>query len=704
MKFKVSTIVVLFLFISPVHARVGETKLSTSNKAGQIVIYVSASGSDRSDGSVKYPLKSVYAAQAKVRAAKKKGNQDICVILRGGTYIIDSTIFFGPEDSGSDEHPVIWKAYEGETPVLSGGIATGSWQRGDNGIWQTKLERNEKLRQLYVNDKPSKLSQYKKKVKGQGGYGKYLVTGVEPWALRQGEGADGIMVNKSDMPVIAHPEDLELRTQTTWTMNRVCVRGVKEEGHQLALLLQQPFGVISQSLGYGTAFDPTGDFHLFNAREFITEPGEFYFDRFEKILYYKPKEDEDMMTAKVIVPIVESLIQIQGKDLQTHVSNLQFKGLTFAYTSWQLMRVGDSYGGCGIQANCLTVKFGSGDWHSDLYQTTDLPAAAVEVNSADHIVFERNIFKMAGSMGISFENDVVSSRIEGNVFHFIGGTAINIGNAQQIYIGKQNGDNEGFGPYNIDNNRDKFSEKEEGLCRNVLIANNLIRETGIEHQPSVALMAYFGDGLNITHNDISYAPYTGINLGWGWGVFNDTRDGSKIKPQMSLRNNSVTCNRIGHVLQTLHDGGGIYLLDRQVPYAKDSVNQQYTSVCDNYFYDFGGLTRAAIHPDNGTQYFIFKGNVFNHIPWSLIKVSDYAGKGHYRVEDNYSNTQLYFTEGNYQFAPFTVIKGNVDVEDENWPEEAKKIIDNSGLEERYNDLNRKIDPPTAGAVEKVKIL
>ena len=298
-KLNISAIVALCLFIPLVHARDGETKLSTSTKAGQIVINVSPSGSDRSDGSIKRPLKSIIAAQASVRSAKKKGYQDICVILHVGTYKIENTIFFGPEDSGIDEHPVVWKTYEGETPVISGGIGTRSWQKGDNGIWQTKLERTEKLRQLYINDKPAKLSQYKKQVKGQGGYGKYLVKGDEPWAFRQGEGVDGILVNKSDMPVIAHPEDLEMRTQTTWTMNRVCVRGIKEEG----------------------------------------------------------------------------------------------------------------------------------------------------------------------------------------------------------------------------------------LCCDISIANNLIRETGIEHQPSVALMAYFGDGLTITHNDIAFAPYTGINLGWGWGVFNSPQEGSKIKPR-----------------------------------------------------------------------------------------------------------------------------------------------------------------------------
>ena len=591
---------------------------------------------------------------------------------------------------GKEGHPIVWKAFGEEQPVLNGGIEVGGWKEGENGIWQAKLDRTEKLRQLYVNDRPATLSQYKKNVKGQGGYGKFAVKGDEPWAYHAGEEIDGILVNKSDMPAVAHPEDLEILSQTTWTTNRLCVREMKDERNQWALLLSQPFAAISQAFGSGTAFSSKADCILFNAKEFLTDSGEFYYDRSTNTLYYKPRDGEDMLTAKIIVPQIESLIQIRGKDLQTHVSNLQFEGLTFAYTSWQLMRVDDSYGACGSQSNCLSIKYGEKDWHDNLYQSTDLPVAVVEVNSADHIVFERNIFKLNGSMSLNFENDVVASRIEGNVFQYIGGVAINIGHSQHVYIGKQNGDNEGFGPYHIDNSRDKWTEQVEGLCTDVLVGNNLIRETGVEHKPSVVIMIYFGHGINITHNDIAFAPYSGIDLGWGWEEWNGTNKRSKGKPSLSLRNNSITCNKIGHVLQTLHDGGGIYLLGRQSAFIKDTTRQLWTPVCNNYLYDFGGVTRAGIHPDNGAEYFLFRNNVFNHLPWSLIKVSDYGLKGHFRVENNYSNTALYFTEGNNMYAPYTVIKDNVDVENDEWPEEAKKIMEESGLEVKYRDLFQKI--------------
>lgn len=656
----------------------------------QTLLYVSPAGNDRWDGSINHPLQNISAAQAKIRSLKKKGIQDITILLRGGNYPISKTLIFGPEDSGKEGHPIIWKAYEGEIPVLTGGIEVGNWQKGENGIWQTKLERSEKLRQLYVNDRPATLSQYKKKVKGLGGYGKFRVKGDEPWAYRSGEEIDGVLVNKSEMPAVAHPEDLEILAQTTWTTSRLCIRAIEEKDDKLALLFAQPFGAISQSMGSGTALSTKANFTLYNAREFITDPGEFCFDRSSKTLYYQPHEGENMVTTKVIVPQNESFIQIMGKDLQTHVSNLQFEGLTFAYTAWQLMRVENSYGACGSQTNCLTVKYGEKNWHDDLYQTTALPVAVVEVNSADHIVFERNIFKLNGSMSINFENDVVSSRIEGNAFQYIGGVAINVGHPQHVYIGKQNGDNEGFGPYHIDNSHDKWTEQVEGLCKNVSISNNLIRETGIEHKPSVVIMVYWGHGINITHNDIEFAPYSGISLGWGWEEWNGRIERSKGKPSLSLRDNSVTGNKIGHVLQTLHDGGGIYLLGRQSAFVKDSSLQKWTPICNNYLYDFGGVTRAGVHTDNGAEYFLCCNNVFNHLPWSLIKASEYGQKGHIRVEGNFANTALYFTEGNHMYAPYTVIKDNVDVENDEWPEEAKKVMDESGLEPKYRDLFTKV--------------
>ena len=115
-----------------------------------------------------------------------------------------------------------------------------------------------------------------------------------------------------------------------------------------------------------------------------------------------------------------------------------------------------------------------------------------------------------------------------------------------------------------------------------------------------------------------------------------------------------------------------------------------TPVCNNYLYDFGEVTRAGIRPDNGAEYFLFRNNVFNHLPWSLIKVSNYGLKGHCIIESNYANTALYFTEGNKMYPPDTVIKDNVDIENDERPEEAKKVMDESSLEQKYRDLFTKV--------------
>jgi hypothetical protein len=425
---------------------------------------------------------------------------------------------------------------------------------------------------------------------------------------------------------------------------------------------------------------------VFNAREFLTEPGEFYYDRTGQTLYYKPRAGEQMDHVEVIAPVVETLVSIEGINLTRHVSYVRFDGITFCDTAWQMMHIGNSYGAVGIQSCALTVKFGSPNWHDNAYQTTDVPVAAVEVNSADHIDFTGDVFKLIGAVGLNMENDVHSSLVEGNVFLDIGSCSINVGHPQHVYIGRQNGFNGGRGPYHIDNRHAKWNETVEGRCTGIEIANNLIRRTGIEHPPSVALSVFYGHGISIDHNDVRYAPYSGIALGWGWEEFDGDHPRSIGKPSLSLEDNAIRGNRITDMLQTLEDGGGIYLLGTSEPVASDPSRQKWTDISGNYIYGFGANARSAIHPDNGTHYFDFHDNVFENMNWSLIKVSDFADKGDFRIERNYSNTALYWTEANLPIAPRTTITDNVQISGDDWPPEAKKIIDDSGLQPAYRGL------------------
>ena len=610
----------------------------------------------------------------------EKAHKKDRILLHGGKYPLEKTLVIGIGKSG-----ITWSSCPGENAVISGGIPIKGWIPFKNGIWAAPFKSDNKVRQLSVNGKPARMAKNAVTIKGQG-YGTFRIKGDEEWALRPGQGRDGIRFPGKGLKNIKAPEDLEIRSRSTWVTNRVCTRGMLTDDSSCILLMEQPMASILQNHLWGTAFKPDSQLELYNALEFLDEPGEFYHDRRDNTLYYMPLPGEDMDKAEAYVPLLETLVSIEGKNRKTHVENVRFEGITFECAAWHLMKIGNSYGEGGVQSCCFTTKFGSPDWHDSMYQVSDLPAAAIEIRSAEGISFSGNIFRGLSSIGINIENDAEDITIEGNLFSYIGACAVNIGHPHHVYIGRQNGRNEGNGPYHIDNSGDKWDEKEEGLCSRIKISNNLIRHTGTENPSNVAISAIFGHHIEIAHNDIRYAPYTGISLGWAWQVFDGQDQRFPDKPTLSLRYNTVHHNRIGNVLQEMRDGGGIYLLAAQVPIAEKNKKQEWTEIYGNYLYDFGGPGRAGIHPDNGSRFVHFHDNVFKHIPWSLIKVSNYARKSDYHIENNYSDTPLYWSELSLPYAPDTRIHNNTRVEDGHWPEAAESIMKSSGLETEFKYL------------------
>ena len=87
---------------------------------------------------------------AKARDTARAGDR---IILHGGTYRLDETLVIGPQHSG-----VTWMAFKNEKPVISGGVLVTGWTPDTNGVWKAKLNRKEKLRQLYVNGSPARMA------------------------------------------------------------------------------------------------------------------------------------------------------------------------------------------------------------------------------------------------------------------------------------------------------------------------------------------------------------------------------------------------------------------------------------------------------------------------------------------------------------------------------------------------------------------
>ena len=118
----------------------------------EISFYVSPAGNDGNPGTLAAPFATLPRAQQAVAAIRADMHKDISVYLRGGTYPLTSTLALGDGDSGSNGYYVNYRAYNGEAPVISGGVAITGWTPYDSvkNIWRAPAPSLQ-TRQLYVN-------------------------------------------------------------------------------------------------------------------------------------------------------------------------------------------------------------------------------------------------------------------------------------------------------------------------------------------------------------------------------------------------------------------------------------------------------------------------------------------------------------------------------------------------------------------------
>lgn len=128
-------------------------------RAADTTFYVAITGNDSWNGlSPTYtggdngPFASLAKAQAAVETLAR--TQAVTVEVRGGTYYLPlsptnpGTLIFGAADSGSSTYPILWEAYQKETPIVSGGVAIGSgglnltWQNVSGNLWKVQLPAN----------------------------------------------------------------------------------------------------------------------------------------------------------------------------------------------------------------------------------------------------------------------------------------------------------------------------------------------------------------------------------------------------------------------------------------------------------------------------------------------------------------------------------------------------------------------------------
>ncbi|AZQ33079.1 right-handed parallel beta-helix repeat-containing protein [Streptomyces cyaneochromogenes] len=642
------------------------TLAAPASAATQATYYVAPDGSDTNAGTISAPFKTLRHARDVVRTVNDDMTGDINVYLRGGNYPVSSTIDFTSADSGTNGHRVVYAAYQNEKPVLNGGVPVTGWTQHSGNIWKASLDRDDKLRALYVDGKRAQMAS--KTIDSAGCQGTYSVTaGQAPWAWESGSHCDGAKYSLSDLPAIAaNQDDVEIKSATTWTTAIVGVRQIttSSDGANRVAQFQQPGAAIAQAPPYGP-FKAGGSHTFMNAYEFLDKPGEFYFNKTTHTLYYYKSGSEDMTTAEVFAPNnVTTLLKIAGTSRTDHARNITFSGLTVEHSDWNLVNVAGSVFRQSTQGNTISKVYAKKNFHAYTYRNVDLPPAAVQIENADGITLQRNTVQHTGADGITLANDVTDSQLTGNVTNDIAGSAITVGHPQHVYIGD----------YTSTNN-EKYPVNVEGLCKNISITNNYLYDSGALFEASSPVSAYFVDSLSVEHNRIEKSPWAGITLGWGWWNFDgSTNSINPGNPTTTAKNNTIKYNELFDTMQVLGDSAPIYTLG----------SQPGTEISGNYIQGVPAGHKYGLHPDEGSAFINYHDNVFDVDPGLAYTVNS----GTWGRQHDLSITNNYGTLNKIagRNVPNSTIQDVRGYGDNVWPSQAYAIALNAGLEEAYKDL------------------
>jgi len=298
--------------------------------------FVSPSGNDAAEGTASAPFATVQRA---VEAARKVGGDANKVTLRPGVYRLDKTLALDARDSGL----TICAEKEG-TAILSGGVKLEGWKReADGTFWYTDLPEAKdggwNFRMLSVN------GAFAPRACLPGGTN--LFENLGDWNLPLLPVLAGHWERKptfaelttmpykaEDLPDTLDFRSAEVRLHHMWnqTLSTIASNDLKRHVVYLSSPAMWPMGACGRR-----------KYEVFNVREGMKEPGQWYLDRTRGRVVYWPKAGEDMAKAEIVVPRVEQVVTVKGS-AKDRARNVTLAGLVVESTTPPFMQVG--FGGC----------------------------------------------------------------------------------------------------------------------------------------------------------------------------------------------------------------------------------------------------------------------------------------------------------------------------------------------------------------------
>ena len=275
-------------------------------------LYVDPAGADGNPGTLGQPLATLHRARDVARTIR---DQSVDIYLRGGTHYLGDTLKLESIDSGTEQRPVKWQPYPGESPVLSGGSQLQlSWKPFDGQILQVAVPPDFNTDQLFVNGQRLPMARYPNFDSTAQYFNGVAADCISPTrAGRWGDPTGGFfhaMHNShwGDMHYRITGSDSEggIRYEGGWQNNR---KSMPHAEHRF----------------------------VENIFEELDAPGEWFHDSKLHRLYLFPPLGVDMRKAHVEAVQLEQLIVFRG-DQKTPVHHITLHGLTLTHTARTFMK------------------------------------------------------------------------------------------------------------------------------------------------------------------------------------------------------------------------------------------------------------------------------------------------------------------------------------------------------------------------------
>ena len=441
-------------------------------------LYISPTGTDSNPGTLDKPFLTLERARDEIRALKRSAqfpDSGVTVFLRGGTYVRTEPFDLRPEDSGSENAPIVYTAYPGENPALTGATFIPDWKpvRGDvkgmrkdlNGkLYVASVRKGWKFHFLYLNGEPQRLARL------------YNTDEWFKWPKPVdigpvGDGGQKLQFREAELNGLEGMDgqiEINLLPVNFWNTLSI-LKSIDPARSTAVRHSKNPTVFWRDSL-------LEGNYNLLNSIRFIDEPGEWAVDSTEGKVYLLPGKGSIQPDDEIIAPALYRLVHVKGDEAGNRlVRYIQFRGIGFKFT------------------DRMPEDVWPEEW---IKRQAELPDAMIVVEDAEHVAITDCHFQWSGSYAVDLEKHAQNIEVTLNEIGHMGCGGILL---------------QGYGPGLKDVNR------------NNTVVRNSIHHTGEGGYLHSAAVTLYQSGSNeIAFNIINHVPYVGVQIcGANWDAFNE---------------------------------------------------------------------------------------------------------------------------------------------------------------------------------------